>query len=150
MKRIADHTAFMEREFDCVRRLLDEWKPRSFDVSEKEQEMDLQAWLQSNLPDVPIVSQYGIAKGKADLVIQDEYVVELKLAFTDENLVEFDRCIGQMERYRQKWVSKDRGLVFLVVVGKSGSEFRDMLHEAFKQFNTSTLNNYFFITEKQE
>ena len=100
---------------------------------------------------MPIVAQYGIAKGKADLVIQDSYVIELKLAFTDETLAEFDRCVGQMERYRQKWVDKDRGTVHLVIVGKSDSEFRDMIHKAIKRLNQAyVLDNYFFIVEKGE
>lgn len=134
LKRISDHSNLLEDDYDCVRRLLEGWKPRAFDLSEKAQEKDLQEWLHSKLPDVPIVPQYGIAKGKADLVIQDEHVIELKLAFTDDSIAEFDRCIGQLERYRQKWVNKDRGFVYLVVVGKSGTEFRDMLNQAIERF----------------
>jgi len=139
----------MEHESDCVLRLLLEWQPSAAGLSEKAYEQELQAWLTGKLPDVPIVAQYGIAKGKADLVIQDAYVIELKLAFTDDTLPEFDRCIGQMERYRQKWVDKERGEVYLVIVGKSESEFRDMIHKAIKSLNLNYFSgSYFHLVEK--
>lgn len=139
----------MEHQSDCILRLLLEWQPSAAGLSEKVYEQELQAWLESKLPDVPIVAQYGIAKGKADLVIEDSYIIELKLAFTDETLVEFDRCIGQLERYRQKWVDNERGRVYLVIVGKSDSEFRNMIHKAIERFNQPyVLSNYFYLVEK--
>jgi hypothetical protein len=151
MKKITDYTNFMEHESDCVLRLLLEWQPSATGLSEKAYEQELQAWLSGKLPDVPIVAQYGIAKGKADLVIDDGYVIELKLAFTDETLVEFDRCIGQLERYRQKWVDNERGRVYLVIVGKSDSEFRGMIHKAFERFNQPYFTgDYFHLVEKYE
>jgi hypothetical protein len=139
----------MEHPSDCVLRLLLEWQPSAAGLLEKAYEQELQTWLQTKLPDVPIVAQYGIAKGKADLVIEDSYVIELKLAFTDETLVEFDRCIGQLERYRQKWVDNERGRVYLVIVGKSDSEFRGMIHKAIKRFNEAYITGqYFYLVER--
>lgn len=129
-------------------RLLLEWQPSAAGLSEKAYEQELQAWLNKKLADVPIVAQYGIAKGKADLVIDDTYIIELKLAFTDETLVEFDRCIGQLERYRQKWVDNERGRVYLVIVGKSDSEFRGMIHKAIERFNQPYMTNHFLLVEK--
>ena len=149
MKRIDNHTDVFESDSERVLESLEKWKPRSFQMTEKQHEQDLQKWLEECLLGVPIVAQYGIAKGKADLVIQDSHVIELKLGFTDENLAEFDRCIGQLERYRQKWVNHDRGPVYLVVVGKSETEFRHMLHEAFEQLNRGFVNQWFFLVEKQ-
>jgi len=148
MKRIADHSGILEDDSKYVCRLLEEWQPRSFQISEKEHEQDLQSWLQKHLPDVPIVAQYGIAKGKADLVIEDSHLIELKLAFNSDDLSEFDRCLGQLERYRQKWVKKDRGPVYLVVVGESEAEFREMLHQAFKNLNPGFFGGQFFLIEK--
>ena len=151
MKKLDDYAGFLEHKSDLVHRLLLEWQPSALGLLEKAYEQELQKWLTSKLPDVAIASQYGIAKGKADLMIEDTYIVELKCAFTDETLVEFDRCIGQLERYRQKWVDCDRGRVYLVVVGKSDSEFRSMLHKAIAHFNSDyTLDNYFYLVEKGE
>ena len=139
----------MQHSSDCVLRLLLEWQPSAAGLSEKEYEQELQAWLSNKSPDVPIVAQYGIAKGKADLVIDDSYIIELKLAFTDKTLDEFDRCIGQLERYRQKWVDNERGWVYLVIVGKADSEFRSMIHKAIERLNRPyVLSNYFHLVEK--
>jgi hypothetical protein len=96
-----------------------------------------------------MIAQYGIAKGKADLVIQDSHVIELKLAFDEISVCEFDRCIGQLERYRQKWVQHDRGPVYLVVVGESDTEFRNLLHCWFEQANASFFNTWFYLIEKR-
>src|SRR6185437_1125068 len=64
MKKVADYTNFMEHPSDCVLRLLLEWQPSAAELTEKAYEQELQAWLGGKLPDVPIVAQYGIAKGK--------------------------------------------------------------------------------------
>lgn len=101
MKRIDDYAGFWNEEKEHLLKLLQEWQPESFDLSEKAHENALKQWLVAKLPEVPIAAQYGIAKGKADLVIQDHFVIELKLAF-DGEVGEFDRCLGQLERYRQK------------------------------------------------
>lgn len=131
MKRINDHSGFFEDDGGCILRLLKEWEPQSFTGSEKEQEMDLLAWLKKKLPDVPMVAQYGIAKGKADIVVQDTHLIELKLGLVD--IAEFQRCLGQLEIYRQKWTCKNRGPVYLVIVGESDVEFRDVLHAWLKR-----------------
>ena len=135
MKRLSAYQGLLESDTDVVRRLLSAWRPVSFDLTEKEHEQSLLAFLRGKLPDVPIIPQYGIAKGKADIVIQDEHVIELKLGFTEDSVAEFDRCLGQLWRYKEKWVSKDRGCVWLVVVGHSEAEFRDLLQTWFNQAN---------------
>jgi hypothetical protein len=150
MKRIADHTRVLENDADLVDRLLREWQPRAFTLSEKEHELDLLAWLRKNLTDVPIIAQYGIAKGKADIVIEDSHVIELKLRFSDADVAEFDRCVGQLERYRQKWVNKARGPVYLVIVGESDTEFRDLLHTWFEEANARYFTQSpFHLVEKR-
>jgi len=148
MKRIVDHKGFLSSDPAHVCQLLERWKPSSFDVNEKKQERELQFWLESQLPEVPIVAQYGIAKGKADIVIEDSHLIEVKLAFDSASVVEFDRCVGQLERYKQKWVKKERGPVYLVVVGESDAEFRDMLQTWFTEANNPFFNQRFFLIEK--
>lgn len=155
MKRIKHYASIWDGEGEHLLKLLQEWQPESFDLSEKAHENALKHWLASKLPEVPIAAQYGIAKGKADLVIQDHFVIELKLAFDEDKVGEFDRCLGQLERYRQKWVLKDRGPVFLVVVGAMSPDYREMLHVAVKRLNSEfeeighfDRGEQFFIVEK--
>ena len=86
MKKVTDYTNFMEHQSDCVLRLLLEWQPSAAGLSEKAYEQELQAWLNSKLPDVPIVAQYGIdPKGKAEPVIDDTYIIELKTSLHGRN-----------------------------------------------------------------
>lgn len=145
-KRVADHSGLNgDRSFICD--LIKKWQPHSFKLNEKEHELSLYSWLKQNLPAVPIITQYGIAKGKADIVIQDEHVIELKLPFADD-IAEFDRCIGQMERYRLKWVDLDRGPVYLVIVGELEAEFRNMLHQAMKRLDGGYIFQWFYLIEK--
>jgi hypothetical protein len=106
-KKISDYAQLVENDKDVIQRLLNEWQPSGWDRSEKQYEQELYAWLTGKLQDVPLIAQYGIAKGKADIVIQDCHVIELKLGFSD--VCELDRCLGQMERYRLKWVDPERG-----------------------------------------
>ena len=55
MKRISDYAKSWKNDCTCVNRLLYEWHPRSFTLSEQELQQDLQKWLQLNLSDVPIL-----------------------------------------------------------------------------------------------
>ena len=152
-KRISNYSGILDADQGYVLKLLNRWQPSTTCRTEKDHERHLLAYLQKELPQVPIISQYGIAKGVADLVIEDRHVIELKLGFDETKLGEFDRCIGQLERYRQKWVKPERGPVYLVMVGKSDAEFRDMLHSWFENVNPSYTGVFeppiFHLVEKQ-
>ncbi len=140
MKRISDYVGLLEISPEsAMENRLKAWRPDWSAKNEKEHESHLLNWLVGQFRDVPIVAQYGIAKGKADIVIEDRYVIELKLGFGSRSVAEFDRCIGQLERYKQKWVKVERGPVYLVVVGDSDPEFRDLLHTWFREANGAFL-----------
>ena len=147
MNSLADHRFLLiESDSEVLLRHLEKWVPRVDDLGETVHEADLFKFLMRCFPDVPMTAQYGIAKGRADIVIEDYHVLELKLGFTDVG--EFDRCIGQLERYRQKWVSKDRGAVYMIVIGESDPEFRSMLHHWIEEANSKYWTKKFFLVEK--
>ena len=149
MKRMQDYAGLSSRE-TMLHEALDAWPPDWTLEDERAHEEHLLGWLQRRYPDVPMLSQYGIAKGKADIVIEDRYVIELKLGFGRESVGEFDRCIGQLERYKQKWVKAERGPVDLVVVGNSDTEFRDLLHTWIREANGNfLLSSPFHLIEKR-
>ena len=150
MKTLSDYQGLIEDDADVVRRVLKAWKPARFDLDEKGQEQDLFAWLKQQLPGVAMKTQYGIAWGTADIVIEDNYVIELKLAFTPKSVGEFDRCVGQLWRYKEKWVEpKDRGRVWLVIVGDSEAEFQHLLTKLFKELNAHFVSDPFEWMEKR-
>lgn len=126
----------IEDDADVIRRILKEWKPSRFDADEKAYEQELFAWLKVRMPGVAMKTQYGIAWGTADIVIEDAHVIELKLGFTPKGVGEFDRCVGQLWRYKEKWVGpKSKGRVWLVLVGESEAEFHHLLDKLFKELN---------------
>jgi hypothetical protein len=147
MKRIADYQRLLDGDKDVVRRLINEWQPSAFGLSEKDYEQELYTWFTQNLRDVPIIAQYGIAKGKADIVIQDEHVIELKLGFWD--VCEFDRCLGQLQRYRLKWVEPERGPIYLILVGESDPELRDVLYQWLCRTCNGMWLTWFHVAEKR-
>ena len=147
MKRISDYSKSWENDVTCVHRVLYEWHPQSFALSEPEQQKDLQIWLQRNLPEVPI-AQSEIETDTPDLVIEDYHIIQVKLGFTEESRAECYRCIGQLECYRQKWVDAKHGVVYLVVVGESQAEFHEMIHKSIELLNQGHIGRYFFLVEK--
>ena len=149
MKRLNHYTGFFENEQELIHNLLQSWEPHATDLSEKDHEIRLTVYLRERLQDIPMITQYGIARGKADIVVEDKHLIELKQGFAADNPSEFQRCLGQLETYRQKWVDKERGPVFLVVVGESDTEFRDILHTWFKNTNSQYITwNPFQLIER--
>jgi hypothetical protein len=133
----------LENDADVVRRIIGTWQPTSCELEEKSQEQALFAWLKSKLPGVAMKSQYGIAWGIADIVIQDQHVIELKLGFRATSVADFDRCLGQLWRYKEKWSTpRDDCRVWLVTVGESEAEFRHLMAKWIKE-----LNGHFFTTQ---
>lgn len=85
MKRVTDYSGF-STDAGSICRLLEEWAPSSYSVIEKQHENELNAWFRKRLPAVTMIAPYGIAKGKADLVIEDCHVIELILGFGYDRL----------------------------------------------------------------
>lgn len=151
MKKISDYQRLLETDTHVIRRLLNTWTPSAGGLEEKSYEQELFAWLKQQLPGVAMKTQYGIAWGTADLVIEDRFVVELKLAFTPKSAGEFDRCVGQLWRYKEKWVEpKSDACVWLLLVGESEAEFHHLLEKYFKELNAHFFSDPFEWLEKRQ
>lgn len=149
MRKLSHYEGLLDDRDDVVQRALELWSPSSTSPVEAEHEEDLFRFLTMHLNGVEMVRQYGIAKNRADLVIEDKVAVELKMAFSEGSIAEFDRWVGQMERLRQKWVNKSRGSVFTVIIGEMDSTFRHMVHEVIAQMDRGTpVNKWFYLVEK--
>ncbi len=132
MKRIGDYAGILEDSADVMLRLLNEWQPQTNGRSERAYERQLLAWFKKKLPEVPMLAQYGIANGTADIVIEDSHLIELKLAFKAGASGEFKRCLGQLEMYKRNWAEARTGTIYLVIMGQSDVAFRDMLQKGSK------------------
>lgn len=150
MKKVSDYQRLMESDADVIRRLLKAWQPALPNLDEKAYEEELFAWLKHQLPGVAMKTQYGIAWGSADVVIEDNYVIELKLGFTPKSVGDFDRCLGQLWRYKEKWVEpKSNGRAWLVLIGDSEAEFHHLLTKYFKELNSHFFTDPFEWLEKR-
>jgi len=78
------------------------------------------------------------------------YLIELKLPFTDQKKAELDRCIGQLEYYKQKWVDADKGPVYLVIVGEVEPEFRSILNSVIDRLDHGNFLQWFFLMVKKQ
>lgn len=79
--------------------LVEKWTPLDCS-SEKEYEDSFYNFLLENIPDFTITRQYALGRTKADIVVEDGFIIELKHNLTGTN--EYHRVIGQITEYK-KW-----------------------------------------------
>lgn len=103
------------RYWDDVGAIIDiikKWRPRGC-KTEKDYENSLSSKLHENFPSFQITKQYAKGRIRADLLIDEKVIVEIK-----HNLystAEYLRLIGQLIVYRHDW----SGRVLLLLTGKT-------------------------------
>jgi len=90
--------------------LISRWVPKKCST-EKEYEKSLLNFLNKEIPDIKIIPQYAIGRSKADLLIGNDIILEIKKDLT--KTTQYDRLIGQLTRY-QEW----KGRVIVLLVGE--------------------------------
>lgn len=78
---------------------INSWKPQKCG-SEKEYENSLYNHLSETLKGLEITTQFSIGRSKADIVIEDKCIIELKSKLTKSS--DYHRLIGQISDYK-KW-----------------------------------------------
>lgn len=112
---------------DATISLIDRWKPRGCET-EKDFERSLCAHLKRNLPNIKIVSQYAVGRARADLVIGEAVIVEIK---TDlQSTSECNRLIGQLNGYAD-W----DGRVIVLLTGKTDNDLLELVRKAASRIN---------------
>ena len=97
--------------FGDIKEQIEKWSPRKC-KTEKEYENSLARYLRSNFEDIDIVQQYAIGRSRADIVIEEEILLEIKVGL--DATTKLDRLIGQIEKYEGKW---DKPII-VVLCGK--------------------------------
>jgi hypothetical protein len=116
---IIDKAAFAFDPMAYIRKLVTKWNPSDC-KSEKDYENSLYRFLHQELSDVQITKQYAVGRVKADLLIGEKTIVELKLNLTKRD--QFQRLVGQLEEYKE-W----KGRVILILIGDTEPNFRKQL-----------------------
>ena len=92
-----------------IRSLIEEWRPRKC-KAEREYEKSLYMFLHKRLEDIQITKQYARGRIRADLVVGDKVIVELKNNLN--TTAKYQKLIGQITEYK-KW----DGQIIIVLTG---------------------------------
>jgi len=109
-----------------VLELINEWKPEPAKL-EADYERSLHRFLKSKLRFAKITRQYGAARVKCDLAVDNKAMIEMKAGFRSTSKLQ--RLIGQVELYRSEWRGKP---IFIVLLGETEE---DLLHDLQRKFD---------------
>ena len=84
---------------EMVERLVDEWKPRRC-ATEKDYEKSLYKFLHEKFEEIQITKQYARGRIRADIVVGDKIIVELKNNLNTTN--KYQRLLGQLAQYKSR------------------------------------------------
>jgi len=91
--------------------LIEQWHPRKCNT-EKDYEKSLYRFLRNKLEDIQVTKQFARGRIRADLVVGDDVIVELKNNL--KTTARYQRLIGQITVYKE-W----DGQIIIVLVGET-------------------------------
>ena len=89
--------------------LIEEWRPRKC-KTEKQYEKSLYTFLHRQLEEIQVTKQFAKGRIRADLVVGDKVIVELKNNFN--TTAKYQKLIGQITEYKE-W----DGQIIVVLTG---------------------------------
>ncbi len=105
----------------AVTSLLGRWRPRGC-KTEKDFENSLYKFLHESLGKIQITKQYAKGRIRADLVVGDDVIVELKHNL--DSTAKFQRLIGQLSEYKE-W----KGQIVVLLTGSTDPNLRKQLDD---------------------
>ncbi len=106
-------------DVDAVVSLFEKWTPGAF-RTEKEYESSLYEFLHKELGDIQVTKQFASGRIRADLVVADKIIIELKHNLNSTG--KYQRLIGQIETYKE-W----SGRTVILLTGKTDPNLRKEL-----------------------
>ena len=100
---------------------LKDWKPKKCST-EKDYENSLYKYLHDELGDIQVTKQYAQGRIRADLMIGDKVIVELKHNL--DTTAKYQRLIGQLSEYKE-W----KGRIIILLTGETDKNIRKQLDE---------------------
>ena len=107
-----------------VTRLVKSWKPRKC-TTEKHFQKSLDSYLAEELPDLKIVMESGSSRIRADIEIEKDVIIELKVDLN--TTAKLQRLLGQIQLYKKEFDGRD---IILVLAGKADRNMFEDLEEA--------------------
>ncbi len=107
--------------------IIEKWKPRKC-KTEKDFEKSLYSYLEKELEDIQITRQYAKGRIRADIVVDDVVIIELKNNL--DSTAKYQRLVGQLSLYKE-W----DGYIVVLLTGKTDSNLRRQLTKHVKEYD---------------
>jgi len=111
-------------------KLIEKWSPRKC-TTEKDYENSLYKYLHAELPDIQVTKQYAVGRIRADLMVGDKVIIEIKKDLC--TTAQYQRLVGQLTEYRE-W----KGKVVLLLVGEIDPNLKKELESFVKKYAGGT------------
>jgi len=120
-----------------VTKKMESWEPKKC-KTEKDYEKSLYQFLHDELGDLQVTKQYAKGRIRADLMIGDKVIIELKHNL--DTTGKYQRLIGQISEYKE-W----DGRVIILLTGETDMNLRKQLDAFIKK---EGLGDSYLITEE--
>ena len=122
---------------DNIQKAIKKWNPKNCST-EKEYENSLYDYLHEKFKDYDIKKQYGIAREKVDIVVNDKIAIELKIKF--KTTAAYQRLKGQLDTYIKHFDYT------IIVLGRSLDKdlFKDL------EKHVESINESIFLVDKEK
>lgn len=114
-------------EVQAVVGLIEKWEPKKC-KTEKDYEKSLIAHLRAQLPGITVTPQYAKGRIRADLVIGEKVIVEIKKDL--QTTGNYQRLVGQLSDYTD-W----EGRIVVLLVGTGDPDIKSSLDKAVYKLN---------------
>lgn len=126
---------------DYIKNLIMKWEPIDC-KTEKDFENSLYNFLHLNLSKAQITKQYAKGRIKADIVIDEKYIIELKNKLISRS--NYQRLIGQLIEYKE-W----EGSIIVLLIGETDQNFIKEIKSFLKKEDDSLFGTKFTLLEKK-
>lgn len=110
-----------------VSSLIDSWKPEKF-RTEQQYEKSLYEYLHDQLEEIQVTRQYARARIRADIVVGDKVIIELKNNLNSTS--KYQRLVGQLNEYKG-W----EGPIFIILCGETDTNLLKDLKKLVEVYN---------------
>lgn len=112
--------------------LIDNWKPGKL-RTEQQYEKSLYEYLHGHLEDIQVTRQYAKGRIRADIVVGDKVIIELKNNL--DSTSKYQRLVGQINEYKN-W----EGHILILLCGETDPNIYKDLKKHASELNNSSLD----------
>ncbi len=134
---LLEKVKFKYDKLGYIKKLIERWEPENC-KNEKDYEKSLYEYLHEKLPETQVTKQYAKGRFKADLMVDEKIIIELKNNLKVKN--NYQRLLGQLSEYKD-W----KGPVIILLCGESDINFIKELKSLCKKENNNSVEEEKFV-----